>query len=370
MTSHPILLILNPFSKGLILMKKTYILLIASLASICINTSSSHWNNRRLNNSRPALANHSEFIFMSRGQVQNSPDKAKKFAARCLLEITTYFTKITGCSAWQENFRCSSYDKEMTHQDLEHTPGFDEPLTCGNMQSPCCEKLRDCSKQQLDDLLKNALYFATDSIYPQLRCYIASLICLGANPNTKPHNDNPALHKAVQHSDYHFVRFLLASGANPNLLDESDPILPLKCKNVRIAQELIEHGASINAQDPLLGMSALHWAISDEDVDKNGEQSKLYIERGAKVNSRDSSGYTALMDLALDCDDQDAELALKKAGLLRTAGAKTHHRVTDGFYEGKTAYEIAHSEPGSASCEALATFLNDWEAEKNRMPDC
>ena len=96
------------------------------------------------------------------------------------------------------------------------------------------------------------------------------------------------------------LKNLLESGANPNLLDETEHFHALDYAVIQgradAAEILLAFGADANAKDNLYSRTPLHLAIAYcvNSVRGNSEVVRILIGYGADVNAKDSQGLTPL----------------------------------------------------------------------------
>ncbi|MDR3111657.1 MAG: ankyrin repeat domain-containing protein [Elusimicrobiota bacterium] len=100
---------------------------------------------------------------------------------------------------------------------------------------------------------------------------------------------------AIQKDDYETFRSMLSAGENPNACDaigHKALIVALSNKNSRIAQELVEAGADINAPYKYVkGMTALMLAIENNME----ETANFLIKYGANLTAKTEDGTNVLM---------------------------------------------------------------------------
>ncbi|AYP74070.1 ankyrin repeat protein [Fowlpox virus] len=109
------------------------------------------------------------------------------------------------------------------------------------------------------------------------------LILYGANVNVPDKCNNYPLHKAICKSNIKGVEILLNNGAYTNVMSlcGNTPLHISSGSTVayEILKMLLEHDVCVNVQSSILGLSALHIAIRDE------QKTKLLLEYKADVNS-------------------------------------------------------------------------------------
>ncbi|UOX38551.1 ankyrin repeat containing protein [Finch poxvirus] len=125
-----------------------------------------------------------------------------------------------------------------------------------------------------------ALHFIADNKDTRIMEF---LILYGAEVNIPDRCDNYPLHKAVSKSNSKGVEILLKNGAYTDVksLCGNTP-LHISSGNIvsyEILKMLLEHGACVNVKSSILGLSALHIAIRDE------QKTKLLLEYKADVNT-------------------------------------------------------------------------------------
>ncbi|RXG59905.1 Tankyrase-2 [Armadillidium vulgare] len=174
------------------------------------------------------------------------------------------------------------------------------------------------------------------------------------------------LHMATKLGRSDIIRALLASGADPGVLDKNgntpiqicptssilsifmEDLLQATAKSEigRVCQ-LIASGMNVNAHDNQLSRNTpLHWAASFGDVDTI----ICLIARGADVNSCNSEGATPLHDAVARGDPTVIESLLDH-------GANPHIQCQKGPHKGKTALEMAKLNPELS--KTMEKYLSD-----------
>lgn len=148
-------------------------------------------------------------------------------------------------------------------------------------------------------LLYAASYFAPfrDSDFE----LVQRLIALGSDINVQGYNGITPLHRAAQAGNLRVAKLLLDHGADPNIYDKyRGPFgyaygsgTPLKyaitCPDKEMAKFLIERGAKLNRKDSL-GNTELHLSV----LTGNTDLTKFLIEHGSDVNAVNKYNHTAL----------------------------------------------------------------------------
>ena len=113
----------------------------------------------------------------------------------------------------------------------------------------------------------------------------------GASENGKDRHGMTALVKAARNAPSH-VKLLLSEGSDPNLKagENGETALMVAAENghVEAVEQLLAHGADVNAQDNK-GRTALMRAARK----RNAEMVKLLLDRGARMDIRDHEGRPA-----------------------------------------------------------------------------
>ncbi len=129
----------------------------------------------------------------------------------------------------------------------------------------------------------------TSAIFEIARCLIEH----GANPNVKE-LEIPLLVKAIMVGDDEFARFLIEKNADIEAFDEKRKMTALSAavnlKNSVLAQQLIQMGANVNAQD-IDGTTPLMFAAYNGDM----EMVKLLIQNGANIFDTDSDNGSLML---------------------------------------------------------------------------
>jgi ankyrin repeat protein len=170
-----------------------------------------------------------------------------------------------------------------------------------------------------------------------------------------------AVHLAAMFGHVSTIKKLVKAGAavrSPNKADHSYTPFIVACQNrqVEAARTLLELGADVNDIDAD-GTPALHWAVFGERPNeihiyaelggphdtvyqphKDAPLVKLLVDNGAKLDTIDHDGNTALHEAAI----MDAAAA---AQVLLAAGADR----TKKNHDGKTAYDLANHRDNSVA---------------------
>jgi ankyrin repeat protein len=106
-------------------------------------------------------------------------------------------------------------------------------------------------------------------------------------------NIDIGLNYAVAKSDLEMVNMLIAKNANVNYFSQNvDPalFLAVKSRNISIASVIIENGANVNHKVSISGNTAIHNAVSNNDI----AMTELLIQYGADVDAMNNLGSTPL----------------------------------------------------------------------------
>jgi len=149
---------------------------------------------------------------------------------------------------------------------------------------------------------------------------VTTLLAQGADPNVRNSVEIPVLFMAIRHGTAAMVEALLKSKADPNVRDV-DTDLPALWQafsreapdRVDILKMLLAAGADVNGasrkeDDLLRGVTPLMAVIDDECKDVI----QLFLNQGADVNTKASSGMTPLMLAALNGSEDIVQLLLDK----------------------------------------------------------
>lgn len=119
------------------------------------------------------------------------------------------------------------------------------------------------------DKLKTALHYAAANKNYKLVEY---LLIYGAEVNSSDIGNNTPMHEAVRHRNEDAVKILLQYGSNTDYMNScgTTPLhisvgRVLNRNNCSILKILLEHGTSVNIQSSILGFTALHLSIHNED---------------------------------------------------------------------------------------------------------
>ena len=131
------------------------------------------------------------------------------------------------------------------------------------------------------------------------------LLDAGAKADDFPRSDDPrtagimagfrtSLMWAAYNNDPSMVRLLLEHGADPNRSTYFGNPLSQACWNdsFEAAEELIDHGADVNARDEVAGFTPLHWAAGNESL--RPHLVKLLLGSGADPNAAGGESVGAL----------------------------------------------------------------------------
>lgn len=196
---------------------------------------------------------------------------------------------------------------------------------------------------------------------------VRALLDHGAQSNDQDSQGCSPLWYASFFSSRDTVRLLMERGANPNAVDYMFRDTPIIGASAGVTEELLEHGADINAvdanQDTALTCAAFngetdvvrilleHGAnIDAADQDKrtalldgvykgSPDLVRLLLEHGADTEARDSKGDTALLMAA-----GDYHISSEMVRLLLEHGAKVNAKASDGH-------------------TALAGLLQEWSTQ-------
>jgi hypothetical protein len=125
---------------------------------------------------------------------------------------------------------------------------------------------------------------------------VERLITQGINVNEKDNNGGvTALHIAVQKADLKIVTFLLQLGAKPNIRDERGRTALMQIGEDYNAEDFDNDESEENDESDIKETEETREAKA---VKLNTDIFNLLIAHGAKVNLRDSEGFTALMSAA------------------------------------------------------------------------
>lgn len=157
--------------------------------------------------------------------------------------------------------------------------------------------------------------------------YIKALVEAGADINAKTENNTTPLLMA-ELLDENSIKFILASGANPNSLNYNGTSLlhsAAKRNRVSVCKALIKAGAIIHARTST-GSTPLHYAVTASSK----EAIKFLIISGSDINAKTVKGTTALhiATEVLNTPEDSTEIAT----ILLTAGADPTLKDTSRGY--------------------------------------
>uniref|UniRef100_A0AC35TJ86 SOCS box domain-containing protein n=1 Tax=Rhabditophanes sp. KR3021 TaxID=114890 RepID=A0AC35TJ86_9BILA len=141
------------------------------------------------------------------------------------------------------------------------------------------------------------------------------LLECGADPNARYFSGPEITH--IPPTETHFLRLLLAHGADPNVYGR-DGLTPamkacrLKDKGIKALKVLFEYGADINSEafTKQSNMTALHFGV----LSGNHDLVNFLIANGANINMPDTYDKASPMDLAVLKDDVELLKILMDAG--------------------------------------------------------
>lgn len=162
------------------------------------------------------------------------------------------------------------------------------------------------------------------------------------------------LFEAIAGNQIETTKILLRHGANPNATVNGDSVLHTVSGrgSEEIVQELLNHGANINAKSKN-GSTALHIA----SLEGNGEVVNKLLRNGAYVGAKDGDGQPAL------------HLAIKrqKAGVVQILIFIGNADITEEI-KGKTAFDIARKLPGGPSKVDITRALHRRSRDQQSTP--
>ena len=150
---------------------------------------------------------------------------------------------------------------------------------------------------------------------------------------------------------------LITAGADVNARGNGGKTALMVLGGMDILTMLLDKGADVNARDESFGRTPLNHMANQPSL----EQAKLFIQRGADVNTTDTSGETPLIRassfLAAAWEDQSAVVRL-----LIQSGAKVNARASDG----KTALlNLVATRQNDSSPIQLIQFVVESGADVN-----
>jgi len=193
-----------------------------------------------------------------------------------------------------------------------------------------------------DDFFK-AIVFDQDKL-------VGHLISLGMAPNTPNEHGEPALVFAVRSSAPKTVALLLHQKGiqvdAPNAADETALMLAANTNDLKIADALIDNGASVNRK----GWTPLHYAASKGHV----AMMHVLIDNDAYIDAESPNGTTPLMMAAFYGTPNAVKLLLEE-------GADPTLRNQDG----NNALEMALSRDKLLSANYIRAFTQAWEIKES-----
>lgn len=161
--------------------------------------------------------------------------------------------------------------------------------------------------------------------YNQDAATVEALLAKGADPCAEQGPGNALIHATRFGGQAPVTWLLLDAGAPPNSTDNTGmPVVALQAARgtVKALRLLLEAGADPNAATPGRRLSALHYAVHANDLEKVS----ALLAFGAKPNARDRARCSPLLSAAAVCSEVDGAII----DLLLEAGAKLEMRDRKG----------------------------------------
>jgi ankyrin repeat protein len=162
---------------------------------------------------------------------------------------------------------------------------------------------------------------------------VERLLKEGANVNSKNSDGETPLHKAVSAE---MAELLISAGADMEAIEDHENFTPLRQASANgaldVVKTLISRGAKVDSADKN-GSTALHWAVAFGNL----PVAELLLSKGANPNAKAANtceegdtGVTPLFD-AITCDDVGSEVwSVLLIDLLLRNGADVNARDKDG----------------------------------------
>ena len=133
----------------------------------------------------------------------------------------------------------------------------------------------------------------------------------GADINVREYVSNEAsytcLHKARQSGNIALMKFLLANGADPNMLNEeglSPFMIAYRARNIDVINLLLEHDVNLNTMSEVYNQYQYLTPLMHACLVGDTEMVKILLQHGADIAITNSEGKTAL-----DYIDENTELS-------------------------------------------------------------
>lgn len=162
---------------------------------------------------------------------------------------------------------------------------------------------------------------------------VERLLAEGSNVNSKNSDGETPLHTAVSAE---MAELLISAGADMEAIEDHENFTPLRQASANgaldIVKTLISHGAKVDSADKN-GSTALHWAVAFGNL----AVAELLLSIGANPNAKAANtleqgdiGVTPIFD-AIMCDDVGSEVwSVLLIDLLLRHGAHVNERDKDG----------------------------------------
>ncbi|MDR0646656.1 MAG: ankyrin repeat domain-containing protein [Elusimicrobiota bacterium] len=165
---------------------------------------------------------------------------------------------------------------------------------------------------------QNIMLMSSECASQSSKKEVESLLKQGANINENKNKFGTtalmqtAAKSASSTNCMEMLKFLLESGADTNIKDQSGETALFYATSRAAVEMLIKHGANPNIKNRI-GQTALMWHSAQFPFAEQKYIIEMLIEAGTKKNEKDKSGNTAL-SLALKNNNQEIAEILKQAG--------------------------------------------------------